>query len=233
MTDYKSFRRMDLIKALRKVNQAPNDILKYSKQELIQVCEQATGLDFSNVEPLGTPKKDKPIKPKTKNELKVKQEEVKPPKVVLNELSSDSDSSDDEQPIQPPQQPVKNPSRLLQRRKIEQTIVQPVQPVAQPKPVLQKPVNNKIHENTVRQLLKEYTSDVRKLLLNYDDGAEIDSYDEQQIIAEYNETRGIYESKIDDIIGTLQTDFTQAFYNQISKLLDQSLDKVQRFLGMN
>jgi hypothetical protein len=229
--DFTKVKRTDLIKILRQNKEyLPPDILKHSKDELVQIIQNASNLNLECAKDFvlvgQNLKKDRPKEPKAP---RVVQEQVKQQKVQLNELSSDSDSSDsDDEAI-----PVQKTSRLLQRRKIEQKLVQPIQQVVQPKPVPQKPVNNKLHENTVRQLLKEYTSDVRKLLLNYDDGAEIDSYDEQNIIAEYNETRGMYESKIDEIIGTLQTDFTQAFYDQISKLLDQSFDKVQRFLGMN
>lgn len=223
MTDYKSFRRVDLIKILRKVHQAPPDILKYSKEELIQVCEKTQGLDVSEINVLGSVKPEKVKKEKKAKNIK---EHVQPPKVVLNELS---DSSDSEQ--ETPQPVVKQVSRL-QRKKMPP--VQQIQPTPQPQPVpLQtKPKQEqKTQENEVRYLLKEYTSDVRKLLLNYDDDGEIDSYDEQTIVSEYNEIRGMYESKIDEIIGTLQVDFTQGFYNQISKLLDQSYDKVEHFLS--
>lgn len=217
--DLNQMKRVTLIKLLRANKVAPPDILKHKKEELLSICQGLSNLDFSCLDSV----KVKPEKVKKAKNIK---EHVQPPKVVLNELS---DSSDSEQ--ETPQPVVKQVSRL-QRKKMPP--VQQIQPTPQPQPVpLQtKPKQEqKTQENEVRYLLKEYTSDVRKLLLNYDDDGEIDSYDEQTIVSEYNEIRGMYESKIDEIIGTLQVDFTQGFYNQISKLLDQSYDKVEHFLS--
>lgn len=221
MSNFAQYKRTDLIKLLRLNKQyLPDNVLKYTKIQLEEVLNKAQDLDLS-ILPSFVPMKEKKVKD---TPLQKPQPVVKPP-VVLDELS---DSSEDEQPIPERKQ------RLV-RKKAEPPIKQPVpvkalpQPIVKQPPVVVKPLpNNKENEMKVKQLLKEYAEDCRELLDNYAD--EIDDYDVQCITDSYNDIRECYENAIDDIIEGLELVFSDKFYTLISKMLDQSLNKIQNFI---
>ena len=226
---FDKYKRTDLIKILRANKQhLPADVLKHSRDELLNILNNATDLDLTCTKDfvlIGEKKKDKKVKQEPKQEVKQESKQV-----VLNELSDD----DMEEVKKPEQQPTK-PYRTLSRKKLN--VPEPTPPVKNvvqsTPPVKQALVDTKEQEAHVRNILKDYTVEVRNLLLNFDDGNAIDLYDEQNIVFEYNHIRNDAENAIDNIIKGLKTDFNEKFYDTVSKILDQSLEKVQKFLGLN
>jgi hypothetical protein len=222
--DFNTIKRVTLIKILRANQKQPADVLKHSKAELVAICEKFTDLDLSCLSDVKV-KPDK-VKPDKVKPVKSKKtiEPVPVPKVVLNELS-DSSSDDDE----PTPQPVPKTSRLLQRKKLT-TQPPPIQtPTPPPPPVKQPKQEKKSHENDVKEILKIYTNSVRQLLLDFEQGL-LDQFDIKHITDEYNDLRELAENQIDQIIAGLDVDFSPKFYETISKILDNSFNKVEQFL---
>lgn len=211
MPDFSLYRRIDLIKIIRaNPSYLPQNIIKHSKEELINICNNIKDLNLTTAEELIKINKiDK--QPEIINNVDQR--------ITLNELTDDSESEEDNKE---PLQKMNRPSRL-NRKKINL----PQEQI----PIINKNKKNE-EETNVRQILKDYTVDVRDLLLNFDDDEDIDIYDEKAIITEYNKIREETENQIDNIIHNLQEDFTNKFYEQISKILDQSLTKVQSFLNL-
>ena len=209
MPDFSLYRRNDLIKIIRaNPSYLQPNIMKHTKEELVDICNITTAEDV-----MKNKKDNQPIEEQQR--------------ITLNELTdeseteSESESESEEEKINEPLQVMNKPSRL-NRKKLN----------LPEEPKKQSILKNNNAEGLVKQLLKNYTVDVRDLLLNFDDDAELDIYDERTIITEYNKIREDVENQIDSIAQELQNDFSDKFYQQISKILDQSLNKVQSFLNL-
>jgi hypothetical protein len=229
MDTFNNYRRTDLIQLLRSNKQyLPADVLKHTKEDLINILSNAKELDLSLLESFSE------VKTKTKNvkptPLKTVKAVIVPP-VVLGELS-DEEEEELEEVIKKPRLVRKKAAVPLPVVKVE---IKP--PVVVKKEVVKKEVvkvapvivqSNKEDELKVKELLKDYAQECRELLDNYD--GELDDYDVQSITETYNETREAYENAIDDIIEGLSVPFSEKFYALISKMLDLSLLKIENFI---
>lgn len=227
-TPYENFKRMDLIAILRKnPSYLPVDVIKYSKEKLIEILNSAVNLDLSLI-PSFVQLKLKPDIPKTKlvkvYPLEIVKAVVKQP-VVLDEITDDDEEE--------PEIVVERKSRLVRKKVVApKPVVEEIVPVIKVEivPVVKVEVvtDTKVEELKVRELLKTYAKECRSLLDNYDDT--IDDFDVEFITETYNEIREDYENAIDEIINTLTIGFSDKFYSLISKMLDQSLLKIENFI---
>ena len=223
--DFNKYKRVELIKLLR-VNKKylPPDVLRHSKTEMLEILNNATDLDTTITESfkgvLGKVKKpvEKVIKTVAKPVMK---------KVVLNELSGD-DTSDDDQPA------VKEPvvvvdKTVVRARKLDRKRVTVSEIVSED---IVEPLEEKDGivdiEREVRAILKDYQLDVRDMISVYDTSDYLDDHEIKQISTEYNTIRIHYEDVIERTIQ--EYPIQDKFFAFMSKTLDTQLDKVQRLL---
>ena len=223
--DFNKYKRVELIKLLR-VNKKylPPDVLRHSKTEMLEILNNATDLDTTITESfkgvLGKVKKpvEKVIKPVAKPVKK---------KVVLNELSGD-DTSDDDQPV------VKEPERqatktVVKARKLDRKRVTVSEIVSDDvvEPLEEKDSVVDI-EREVRLILKDYQLDVRDMISVYDTSEYLDDHEIKQISNEYNSIRVHYEDVIERTIQAYP--IQDKFFMFMSRTLDTQLEKVQRLI---
>ena len=225
MDTFNNYKRTDLIKLLRVNKQyLPTDVLKHTKDDVISILVNAKDLDLSLLETFVE------VKTKTKNTnptpLKTVQPVIKPP-VVLDELSEEEE---EEEVIRKPRLVRKKAVVPVVPVKVDIKMPVLVKPISKPVSVsVPVPVaNNKEDETKVKELLKDYATDCRDLLDNYDD--DLDDFDVQSLTETYNEIREDYENAIDDVIEGLKVPFSEKFYALISKMLDLSLTKIENFI---
>ena len=223
--NFNKYKRVELIKLLR-VNKKylPPDILRHSKDEMLEILNNATDLnlditkDFKGV--LGK------VKTPIEKVIKTVAKPVKK-KVVLDELSGD-DTSDDDQPAvkEPEQQATKTvvkARKLDKKRVIVSEIVSDdiVEPLEEKDSVVDI-------EREVRSILKDYQLDVRDMILVYDTSDYLDDHEIKQISNEYNAIRIHYEDVIERTIQAYP--IQDKFFAFMSKTLDAQLEKVQRLI---
>ncbi len=96
---------------------------------------------------------------------------------------------------------------------------------------VEKKINNKDIEKTIKKMIKDFTKDVRELLLDFDDIEELDQFDEDTIVNEFNKMKVDVENKIEDMLAT--SDVSDTFVEkQVERKLDLQIEKVKKFLEL-
>ena len=224
--NFNKYKRVELIKLLRANKKyLPPDILRHSKNEMLEILNNATDLDTTITENfkgvLGKVKTpiEKVIKPVATKLIKKK--------VVLDELSGD-DTSDDDEPVvkEPVVQVVKVEAKTRKLNKKRVTVAEIVSDnVVEP---LEEKDSVVDIEREIRLILKDYQLDVRDMIAVYDTSDYLDDHEIKQISNEYNAIRIHYEDVIERTIQAYP--IQDKFFLFMSKALDTQLEKVQRIL---
>jgi signal transduction protein with GAF and PtsI domain len=155
---------------------------------------------------------------------------VAKPKVVKKKvkiIEPDSDSSDTDSESESESESVQTPVIIEQ--------VKPTVKLARRSknttPQLDERTNirneQKDRESTIRLYIKDFTTDIRNLLSQYDDG-EIDKFDEQNIIDTFDTLDDQLRDKLENIID--HGSFTDSMIRKIEKQLETQEKKVEKFL---
>ena len=246
MANLNSYNRVHLIKVLRaNPEHLPENVLRYSKDELVKLCQSIKGLDLSVLDSCSQIKQQKEKKEIVKgvSNENVKSEVKQPVKplvkrVVLNELSDlDEPEEEDEveEKVEVKSEPIPIPKPKVSRLVRTKISVEPVKqvvkvPIKVPVKQVLQIQDNKHEEGDVKQVLKNYVLDVRSLLELYNDIQHLDEYDVEDITNKYNEIRETTENNIEQIADSLEHDFDEKFYKYISNTLDTQLNKIKKFL---
>ena len=164
-------------------------------------------------------------------EDKVVKTKVVKPKVVKKKvkiIEPDSDSSDTDSESESESESVQTPVIIEQ--------IKPTVKLARRSknttPQLDERTNirneQKDRESTIRLYIKDFTTDIRNLLSQYDDGGDIDKFDEQNIIDTFDTLDDQLRDKLENIID--HGSFTDSMIRKIEKQLETQEKKVEKFL---